>query len=88
MATTKRYGRNGGEYAGGYYRRQPGGWWYLWANVEDYANGKPRDTVLCGPLPVAEVRAQLARYVADRAVEALQAGRVVGYVLGANRLGV
>jgi hypothetical protein len=62
MTTRKQYGRNSGEFAGGYYRRQPLGHWYLWRNVADYAKGKPRDVVLSGPLTVGEVRLTLADY--------------------------
>lgn len=55
----KKYGANGGEYSGGYYRRAKQGQWYLWRNVSDYANGLSRDWVLCGPMKVADVRATL-----------------------------
>jgi hypothetical protein len=68
------HGRNGGEYAGGYYRRQPFGHWYLWARVDDYARGLPRDTVLCGPLSVADVRLALSRYIARRVSEPILKG--------------
>jgi hypothetical protein len=64
MKTSKKYGRNGGEFAGGYYRRQRLGYWYLWDSVEDYAAGRPRTAVLCGPMRVVEVRAALAQHVA------------------------
>lgn len=63
MANTK-YGRNGGEYAGGYYRKAyPLGYWQLWATIESYSRGDKPTWVLCEPMKVSDVRATLKLYI-------------------------